>query len=327
MLAVVAQVDEAPVDREDHSVLFYRDEDELVEAAMAYLGQALRRGEAVVVLATLTHRRAFEARLEAGGLDLGEARAAGTWLTLDAEATLNSMLDDQGEPEAARFDALVGAQLRRVDATGRAVSAYGEMVGVLWDAGRVSTAIALEQRWNALQDQVGFRLLCAYPATPVVTDGQGGARDEVCRLHSSVLGVNDHPQSARRSFPKAPDSPRAARRFVTGTLRAWSEGEVLIDDAALVVTELATNAVLHAGSAFSVEVTSEDDTVRISVGDRAAGLPARRGLSLAGSSGRGLSLVAELAERWGSERRDPGKIVWAELHRTPCPRPVLPDGG
>jgi len=316
---MVAEVHEPPVCRKDHLVFFYRDEDELVEEAVAYLGRALWRGDAVVVIATLAHRRAFEARLEAGGLDVESARVAGAWLTGDANAALNSLLDDRGRPDAARFDAVVGARLRRAAAHGRPVSAYGEMVALLWDAGQVSAVIDLERRWNASQEQLGFRLLCAYPATPVVADGQAGARPEVCRLHSSVLGPNDSALRVRRSFPEAPDSPRAARWFVTATLRAWTECEALVDDAALVVTELATNAVVHARSSFSVEVTSEDHTVRISVGDGAAGLPAPRDPSLIGSSGRGLSLVAELADRWGTERRDRGKVVWAELHRPPSP--------
>jgi anti-sigma regulatory factor (Ser/Thr protein kinase) len=170
-------------------------------------------------------------------------------------------------------------------------------------------------------------LLCAYPSTPVVVDGQAAALGMVCRLHSSVLGREDRALEVRRSFPEAPDSPRAARWFVTSTLRRWHEGGALIDDAALVVTELATNAVLHARSGFSVDVAAQDNTVRISVEDGAAGLPVRQGRSLVGSSGRGLSLVAEMADRWGSERRGSGKVVWAELHRSPNRRGVVPTTG
>ena len=70
----------------------------------------------------------------------------------------------------------------------------------------------------------------------------------------------------RRTFPGTREDTRAARGFVLGMLGPW-RGEQLAADAALVVTELATNAVLHAGSAFSVSLALSRNVIRISVGD------------------------------------------------------------
>src|ERR1700720_4026026 len=65
-------------------------------------------------------------------------------------------------------------------------------------------------------------------------------------------------------FPVRP--PAAARHFAIGTLRRWA-ADHLADDAALVVTELAANAVVHARSDFTVALSAQGDTLRISVRD------------------------------------------------------------
>ena len=87
----------------------------------------------------------------------------------------------------------------------------------------------------------------------------------------------------------------------------------MIPDAELLVTELAANAVVHAGSEFTVCLAAQPTTVRISVQDASPGRPVARVAGLE-CSGRGLALVASLASDWGSAGRS-GKIVWAELRR------------
>ena len=69
-----------------------------------------------------------------------------------------------------------------------------------------------------------------------------------------------------RTFGGSREDTRAARNFALDMLEPW-RGEQLAADTALVVTELATNAVLHAGSAFSVSLALSGDTIRISVSD------------------------------------------------------------
>jgi anti-sigma regulatory factor (Ser/Thr protein kinase) len=97
-------------------------------------------------------------------------------------------------------------------------------------------------------------------------------------------------------------------------LHAWGDN-ALLDDAALIVTELATNAVLHASSGFTVDVSSSPHAVRVAVHDASPARPERRDASPVATSGRGLGIVAALANRWDVESVDAGKTVWAELHR------------
>jgi serine phosphatase RsbU (regulator of sigma subunit) len=97
----------------------------------------------------------------------------------------------------------------------------------------------------------------------------------------------------------------------------------LADDAALVASELLTNAMLHGGGCTGVQLSALPGGLRIEVRDRSR-LPPMIGRPFDGSlTGRGLRLVAGLATRWGAEGEADGKVVWAEL--TGEGRPVPPD--
>ncbi len=115
-----------------------------------------------------------------------------------------------------------------------------------------------------------------------------------------------------QTFPPASDSPSAARHFVTDTLWNWRIQQ-LADPAALIVTELASNAVVHAESDFTVTL-SRGRCLRISVRDGSTFPPTKtRGAPIDAPSGRGIGIVSALASAWGTEPADGGKVVWAEL--------------
>lgn len=114
----------------------------------------------------------------------------------------------------------------------------------------------------------------------------------------------------------APTSARQARRFVCDTLAEWGD-EKFVDAAALLVSELVTNAVLHAGSAVDVVVGREGmhASLRVEVHDSSA-RPVRMGsFDLDAVDGRGLALVEAMSDRWGVDSHDAGKRVWFELER------------
>ena len=112
-------------------------------------------------------------------------------------------------------------------------------------------------------------------------------------------------------LPPEPTSPGAARRFVTDEL-ARRDGAP-IDVAALLVSELVTNAVLHARTPMVVTVTIRDGLVRVGVQDGSPTLPALREYDRSAATGRGLQMVERLASRWGVDVNDGSKTVWFEL--------------
>lgn len=119
---------------------------------------------------------------------------------------------------------------------------------------------------------------------------------------------------ARLELPPEPTSPRRARHFVTTTLLASGHDD-LVDIATLLVTELVTNAVLHARTDLEVEIADDEGApaLRFAVYDRSPALPRERHNSLSAATGRGLRLVDTLSGGWHADRTSNGKRVWFDL--------------
>ena len=288
-----------------HVVQFYGHDEELTERVTGYLLEALRGEGVAIVIATPEHRREFQTRLTRAGVDLAAARDSGAYLALDARETLRQFMAAD-RLDGAAFGRVIGGLIAQVGAAGRPVRAYGEMVALLWDDGLVNAAVELETMWDELGRRHCFSLSCGYRADSVTDDVD--AFVQVCRLHQEVVGPAGG--GAVRTFGFSRDAPAAARHFTVGTLRDWGAGD-LADDAALVVTELAVNAVVHARSGFTIILSARGDLVRISVRD---GSPADT--ALVPIPLHGLGAVDALASRWGVESLgNAGKTVWVELHR------------
>lgn len=292
----------------EHAVHFYEHDAELAKTVGALLARALVGGSIVIVIATEPRLSAIEAELAAAGIDLAQAAETGTLLGLDAATTLARLLRE-GRIDAQYFEDVIGSLIREAAETGKPICAYGEMVGVLWDAGDVLGAIELEKRWNDLGGEVGFSLHCGYHSDCLSAPEHKEALAEVCRLHGAVM----HKHEVAGQFPAQAHSPLATRRLVTDALRRWGHDDKRLADAQLIVTELATNAIVHARTAFSVHARDHGSGVRISVSDSSHAEPSVGDPAQDDLSGRGLWLVSRLASRWGVELTEDGKTVWAEL--------------
>ncbi|WP_369250002.1 ATP-binding protein [Streptomyces sp. R41] len=121
-------------------------------------------------------------------------------------------------------------------------------------------------------------------------------------------------------YSSTPRGARLARRLVANRMDVWGfpYGSEVSESVTLVVAELAANAVRHGrvrGRGFRVRLVLGDGVVRVEVADgRTDRLPVLQEPS-DGDGGRGLLLVAALAERWGVDPRPGGayKVVWAEV--------------
>ena len=311
----------APV---DHAVRFYGADRELAATVAEYLAEGLRSGDGVLVVATEAHRRSFAETLAGEDIDVRAHSDAGRLLMADAAGQLDRFLVvDRLDHEL--FESVAADLIRRVAGAGRRVRIYAEMVALLWDAGQVTLAIELEELWNELGADVPFSLLCGYPARLLADAGQADAVRQISGLHSAVTAAGPVAHDARgghapdgqtaegaRSFPFELDSIRAARHFVTGTL-TQAAGDALVDDAAIIATELAANAVLHAKSAFTVTVSASVSAVRIAVRDERLLTPASGDEPFKVRRDHGLGVVSRIARGWTVEPLPDGKVVWAEL--------------
>jgi DNA-binding NarL/FixJ family response regulator len=111
-----------------------------------------------------------------------------------------------------------------------------------------------------------------------------------------------------------PRAVGAARRWVRELLAPSATDELEVVE--LLVSELVTNAIVHASSAPRVEVELGRDHIRVAVHDADPTPPARRVPDLGRIGGRGLLLLDQLASRWGSEPSGGGKVVWFEVRRS-----------
>ncbi len=145
--------------------------------------------------------------------------------------------------------------------------------------------------------------------------------DELVAVTGLVDAVESVLQETSTRLARDPRSPRAARAFVRRTLEAWRLQRPL-DTAVLLVSELVTNAVTHAGSDVRVVLRLTEHTARVEVADQANTPPPlpQRNHNAAAGSGRGLRMVSSLARRWGTYHESAGgKTVWFELTRDSGP--------
>lgn len=164
----------------EHFVQLYEDSAALAEAVADYVGEGLRNGEAVVIIATPAHRAAFLEKISpTEGLRV-----------LDAEETLAQIMAN-GMPNWRAFREVIGGLIADLRLRHPTVRAYGEMVDVLWQRGEREAAIRLEEYWNELGQVQTFSLLCAYRMNPLDGALYGGPLESVCRAHSRLLPARD----------------------------------------------------------------------------------------------------------------------------------------
>ncbi len=108
-----------------------------------------------------------------------------------------------------------------------------------------------------------------------------------------------------------PASVSRARRLIRLALEEAGRGD-LVDEATLLVSEVVTNAVLHAGTSIELRCRIDGGGLRLEVADGSPVIPSVRHYDANASTGRGLGLVATLASSWGIEANGHGKTVWFE---------------
>jgi anti-sigma regulatory factor (Ser/Thr protein kinase) len=112
-------------------------------------------------------------------------------------------------------------------------------------------------------------------------------------------------------LPPEPSSASRARSLARERLTAYPEDTQ--ETIALLVTELVTNAILHARTPMQLTMEAHPDHVRICVEDGSPERPEVRHYDPDSVTGRGLALVEQLASSWGIESNPSGKVVWCEV--------------
>jgi anti-sigma regulatory factor (Ser/Thr protein kinase) len=120
-----------------------------------------------------------------------------------------------------------------------------------------------------------------------------------------------------RSFPLPPNagSVRFSREAIREALAEF--GEDAVEAAAILTDELVTNAIMHGQPPIVLDISEDHGNVTVRVGDAGPGVPVTRLAQCGALSGRGLTIVDSMSDRWGVDVRQDGKSVWFQLNMRP----------
>jgi anti-sigma regulatory factor (Ser/Thr protein kinase) len=152
------------------------------------------------------------------------------------------------------------------------------------------------------------RALCAVASAAV----PGATEDDVAVL--AVEHAATPSRSAAMEVPAEPTGPGRVRQWMSALLADWEVPEGVVGAAVLCTSELTTNALLHAGTPARVEIDLSAERLLVSVADSGTrGTVTRAHTDTLSSRGRGLGLIEQLSDAWGTDPSVRGSTVWFEM--------------
>lgn len=183
------------LDRSPHAVQFYSGDGFLLDSLARFVCTALEAAESALVIATQVHRDGLAERLKARGVDTDRSVKEGRYVTVDAFQALEQLTVD-GELDKTRFDEFMHRVVLPLKAAAESepqrVAVCGEIVAILWAAGKAEAAIELEHFWNELARQGCYCLRCVYPIATFSDPGQNELFIKLCTEHASVIPRESH---------------------------------------------------------------------------------------------------------------------------------------
>jgi DNA-binding NarL/FixJ family response regulator len=174
-----------------HKVLFYSDEESLLDTLTRFMGAALEAGNSGIVLATESHLESLRRGLEAQGFKM-DSIAQGRYIALDAaEAITRVMLDGMPDPVQflSVFDDLIAIATRAAPREHARVAIFGECVRLLLEQGNFKAVIHFEKLGNQLTAKYDVDILCAYSLASFQHAKEHYALERICEEHSAVCSL------------------------------------------------------------------------------------------------------------------------------------------
>lgn len=172
-----------------HEAQFYSADSVLLESFTRFLAAALKADNAVIVLATKSHREGLIQSLKGEGFDVDDAIRQGAYISLDAADMLSTIMVN-GVPDRARFleglTGLIASAGKAANKEHLRIAICGECVGILRALGNTNAAIQLEKVGNDLVKTHNVDIMCAYPLSSFHGAKDLQAFQSICAEHTAV---------------------------------------------------------------------------------------------------------------------------------------------
>jgi len=175
-----------------HGVEFYPDDAGFVTGFTRFVEAALESGNAVIVVATDSHRKSLLQRLREHGVDIVAAVEQGRYVSVDVVETLSTfMVNDR--PDRARFlkvaSSLVAAAAKASRGDRPRVAACGECAPALWEQGKADAAVEVEHFWDEIAKSCDVDILCGYVLSSFQREQESHIYERICAEHSAVSSL------------------------------------------------------------------------------------------------------------------------------------------
>jgi DNA-binding NarL/FixJ family response regulator len=172
-----------------HEAQFYSDDAAFLVGFTCFIDAALKAGNAVIVVATEPHQKGLLQRLQAQGLNIGDAVEQGRYLPLDVAETLSTFMVNH-LPDPVRFLKVAGDLVAAAAKTAKGehprVAACGECAPTLWAQGNADAAIQLEHLWDEIANTCNVDILCGYVLHGFQREEESHIYASICAEHSAV---------------------------------------------------------------------------------------------------------------------------------------------
>jgi hypothetical protein len=172
-----------------HGVEFYSDDAAFVIGFTHFIEAALEDGNAVIVIATESHRKSLLQRLHEHDVDVAAAIGQGRYISLDVADTLSTfMVNDL--PDAARCLKVAGDLVMQAEKAAQRepshVAVCGECAPILWAQGKADAAIQVEHLWDEIARKLEVDILCGYVLNSFQRKQESHVYERICAEHSAV---------------------------------------------------------------------------------------------------------------------------------------------
>ncbi len=172
-----------------HEVEFYSDDAAFVIGFTSFIEAALEAGNAVIVIATESHRKSLLQRLQEHGVDVAAAIEQGRYVSLDVADTLSTfMVNDLPDPALCLKVAgdLVMEAAKAAQGEPPRVAVCGESAPILWAQGKADAAIQAEHLWDEIARKHKVNVLCGYVLNSIQREQENHFFHRICDEHSAV---------------------------------------------------------------------------------------------------------------------------------------------